>query len=233
MANTDTSFDGLLTEHQRYEIEQFVDDVGRIGQLLHGAREMGMDVPPVDFLSNYRWASDHTQYPTATFAVPLEPYGAQTAYVLRTSERGGEAQYLTVQLKGLPWGSGVSEWDNLTPCETLSGVDAALELTPSDLPFLERLRDVGGAWISYLSGYIAALMPDLHYPSVWYPGVRGEDGSLYMQADETLAQRIVRPDGTALYIGHGLQAADDPDEEYLSDDDRALGARIRQLQDSA
>ena len=233
MANTETSFDGLLTEHQRRDLEQFADDVERIGQALHGAREMGMDVPPVDFLSNYYSASNHARYPTATFVVPLEPYGAQDVYVLRTSEGGSEAHYLTVQLKDLPWGNGLGEWDNLTPSETLLGVDAALELTPSDLPFLERLGDVAGAWVSYLSGYIAALMPDLRYPSVWYPGVRGEDGSLYMQADETLAQRIVRPDGTVLHIGHGLQAADDPDGEYMSDDDRALGARIHQLRDSA
>ena len=231
-----TTFEQLLTPHQQQQALDFIAQAKRVAAVVHGAQEMGMDVPDLDVLcSPVMWADPNERGRAVDMLVTIE---AGFAWTFTAVHRGDEGtpQHFTKRLDGISDDTVyfAPDWDNIQRARRLSWADSTLALTATDPAHLERAHAIGGAWISHLSRYLGAVL-DLPYMGLLQPGVAAADGSLYV-ADEALQIEIYRPSGEVLDVRWGLSALKDPDAAYLdgsemySDADQATAARLQQLQ---
>lgn len=205
MPATKTTFEGLLSPLQQQLIPEFCQEVTRIAKVLHGAREMGMDVPAFDVLSHGNfYTSEDGRFPAVKVHAPF-PFGVEGVTAVRYEEGFTPTHCFTLNM--LFGDEQVTGWDNLQPCQTVPAEDVAAELQQVDRPYMQRALTAQGAWEVYLSGYLEAILGG--YVSIYHPGVRSEDGALYV-ADEGHGLTIVRPSGQVIYVGPDHPAHPDP-----------------------
>jgi len=158
---------------------------------------MGMDVPAFDVLAYGSFsASEYERFPAVTAYAYFRSYGVEGLTAIRRKEDFTRTDYFTLDM--LPWDEQITGWDNLQPCQNVPAEDVAAELRQVDSPYMQRALTAQGAWVSYLSQYLQAILGG--FITIYQPGVRSANGTLYV-ADEVHGLTIVRPSGQVIYVG--------------------------------
>ena len=214
MPQTKESFEGLLTPYQTERIPEFCRKVTRIARILHGAREMGMDVPSFNMLRNSVGftAKAHTAFPSVRVYANFKPYGVRIVTAIRYKAPAPThhlnlptpTHYFTLRMDRSS--ERLTKWDNLQPCQTVQYRNVASEIQHADHRYMRRACAAEEAWGDYLGRYLQAILGG--YISLWYPGLRSEEGTLYM-AYKTNGLQIARPNGQIIRI-----VRERPDDPY-------------------